>query len=51
MGCTPLLEEKFFKKPSLEALRKAAALNVGAIGALHSLSILRMERDPRQRNG
>ena len=51
MGCPPTLEEKFFKKPSLEAFRKAAALNVEVIGALHSLSILTMERDSRQRNG
>ncbi len=45
MGCPPSLEEKFFKRSSLEAFRKAAAFNMGAIGALHSLSILEKERD------
>ena len=40
MGGPPLLEEKFFSNPSLEAFRKAAALNVGVIGALYSLSIV-----------
>ena len=51
MGCPPTLEETLLKKPSLEALRNAAALNMGAIGALYSLSMLERERDLRQRKG